>query len=164
MKLFHGSNVAVEIPNLAFSRKSLDFGAGFYTTANKNQAAAFAEKVMIRKKQKSKAVSVYNFDTGKAEANLSILEFTAPEKLWLDFIYQNRRGIYNGKNYDLIIGPVANDDIYATLIVYEQGILNAEQTLEALKMKELYNQYVFKTEKALSFLEFDNSFYPEDEL
>jgi len=164
MKLFHGSNVAVDVPNLSFSRKSLDFGAGFYTTANKDQAAAFAEKVMIRKKQKNKKVSVYNFDTEKAEANLNILKFTAPEKLWLDFIYQNRRGVYDGKTYDLIIGPVANDDVYATLIVYEQGILNVEQTLEALKMKELYNQYVFKTEKALSFLEFDGSFCPGEAL
>jgi hypothetical protein len=61
----------------------------------------------------------------------------------------------------LVIGPVANDDVFATLLIYEQGILNVEQTLETLKVKKLYSQFVFKTEKALSLLRFVNSFEPE---
>ena len=161
MILYHGGNIAVEKPNLGLSRKNLDFGIGFYTTVNKDQAAAFAQKVMIRKEHKKQSVSVYNFDAEAAESVLDILRFPAPDRLWLDFVHQNRRGIYTGKAYDLIIGPVANDDVFATLIVYEQGILNVEQTLEALKVKELYSQFVFKTEKSLSFLKFENSFDPE---
>ena len=161
MILYHGSNVTVESPNLILSRKNLDFGSGFYTTVNKQQAIDFSRKVMIRKKSKSQSVSVYDFDIEKAETVLEILRFSAPDKLWLDFVYQNRRNRYSGKLYDLIIGPVANDDVFATLIVYEQGILNTEQTLLALKVKELYNQYVFKTQKALSLLKFIDSFSPE---
>jgi hypothetical protein len=160
MILYHGGSVTVEIPNLSLSRKNLDFGAGFYTTANKEQAIAFAEKVMIRKKHNSQSVSVYNFDVESAGDNLDILEFSFPDKLWLDFIHENRRGIYAGKQYDLVIGPVANDDVFATLIVFEQGILNVEQTLETLKVKNLYIQYVFKTEKALSLLKYEYSFKP----
>jgi len=160
MILFHGGSVTVKTPNLSLSRKNLDFGAGFYTTANKEQAIAFAEKVMIRKKQNSQSVSVYNFDVESADNNLDILRFSYPDKLWLDFIHENRRGIYAGKQYDLVIGPVANDDVFATLIVFEQGILNVEQTLETLKIKNLYIQYVFKTEKALSLLKYEYSFTP----
>ena len=161
MTLYHGSDVTVENPHLGLSRKNLDFGAGFYTTMNEDQAIAFAQKVMIRKKSKSQSVSVYNFDMKAAEAVLDVLRFSAPDKLWLDFIHQNRRGTYTGKQYDLVMGPVANDDIFATLIVYEQGILNVEQTLQTLKVKELYDQCVLKNEKALSFLKFVNSFEPE---
>jgi hypothetical protein len=160
MTLFHGGSSTVEIPNLSLSRKNLDFGVGFYTTANKEQAIAFAEKVMLRKKQNSRIVSVYNFDVEFAENNLDTLRFSCPDKLWLDFTHENRRGIYTGKQYDLVIGPVANDDVFATLIVYEQGILNVEQTLETLKVKNLYIQYVFKTEKALSLLKYEYSFNP----
>ena len=161
MILYHGSNVPVESPSLALSRRNLDFGAGFYTTVNKDQAIAFAQKVRIRKEQKSPLVSVYDFDREAAESVLDILRFSSPDRLWLDFVHQNRRGVYAGKSYDLIIGPVANDDVFATLIVYEQGILNVEQTLEALKVKELYSQFVFKTEKALSLLKYTHSFEPE---
>jgi hypothetical protein len=160
MTLYHGSNVAVESPNLGLSRKNLDFGAGFYTTVNKDQAVEFARKMMIRKQQKSHAVSVYVFDRDTAESTLDILRFSAPDRLWLDFVHQNRRGIYTGKTYDLVIGPVANYDVFATLIVYEQGILNVEQTLEALKVKELYSQFVLKNKKALSLLKYVNSFDP----
>jgi hypothetical protein len=162
MKLYHGSSVAVEIPNLSLSRKNLDFGIGFYTTSYKKQAISFARKVMMRREHNSESVSAYDFDIKAAEAFLNILHFQTPDKLWLDYVHQNRKNIYTGKSYDLVIGPVANDDIFATLIVYEQGILNVVQTLEALKVKELYSQYVFKTDKALSFLKYINSFEPED--
>jgi len=160
MILYHGSNVTVEKPNLFLSRKNLDFGIGFYTTVNKSQAVDFAQKVMTRKELKSQRVSVYNFDIEAGGSFLDILQFSAPDRFWLDFVHQNRRGIYAGKQNDLVIGPVANDDVFATLIVYEQGILNTEQTLEALKVKELYNQYVFKTERALSLLKYIDSFDP----
>ena len=160
MTLYHGSNVTVEKPHFGLSRKNLDFGTGFYTTLNEDQAIAFARKVMIRNESKSQTVSIYDFDEKAAENILSILRFSSPDRFWLDFIYQNRRGVYTGKQYDIVIGPVANDDVFATLIVFEQGILNVEQTLETLKVKDLYNQCVFKNEKALSFLEFLRSFNP----
>ena len=161
MTLFHGSNSIVETPNLEFSRKSLDFGYGFYTTINKEQAVDFSRKVAIRKGQKRQFVSVYEFDEEAAEPVLDILRFSAPDRFWLDFVHQNRHGTYIEKFYDLVIGAVANDDVYATLVLFEQGILNAEQTLESLKIRNLYSQYVFKTEKALSFLKFIECFVPE---
>jgi hypothetical protein len=160
MELYHGSSLVVEKPSLDLSRKNLDFGIGFYTTINKNQAIDFAHKVMIRKKQKKQQVSVYDFDMDAAESDLDILRFSVPDRLWLDFVHQNRLNTYTGKMYDLVIGPVANDDVFATLLIYEQGILSVEQTLETLKVKELYSQFVFKTEKALSLLRFVNSFDP----
>jgi hypothetical protein len=158
MLLYHGSNVAVEKPKPDMSRKNLDFGPGFYTTANKDQAVDFARKVSIRKESNMPVVSVYDFDLENAGITLDILRFTSPDRAWLDFVSQNRRGVYKGKSYDLVIGPVANDDVFATLIIFEQGILNVEQTLESLKVKKLYNQFVFKSEKALSFLRYTNSF------
>ena len=160
MILYHGSNITVTKPDLNLSRKNLDFGAGFYTTEKKAQAVEFSRKVMIRKRSKNQIVSVYDYDTNTAESMLNILRFPAPDRLWLDFVHQNRRSIYNGALPDLVIGSVANDDVFATLIVYEQGILNVEQTLEALKIKELYNQFVFKTDKALSLLKYISSFEP----
>jgi hypothetical protein len=66
----------------------------------------------------------------------------------------HRNGVYDGEQYDLIIGAVANDDVYRTLQVYSSGLLTKEQALEALKIKKLFDQYVFATEKALSLLKF----------
>ena len=69
----------------------------------------------------------------------------------------HRNGAYMGDNYDLIIGAVANDDVYRTLQVYSTGLLTKEQALEALKIKKLYNQYVFASDKSIKLLKFIES-------
>lgn len=38
MKLYHGSTVAVRNPNIQQGRKATDFGKGFYTTSDFEQA------------------------------------------------------------------------------------------------------------------------------
>lgn len=55
---------------------------------------------------------------------------------------------------DLICVPVADDDVYQTFILYTSGVYTREQTINALKIKKLYDQYVFTTDQALSFLKF----------
>ncbi|MDR0718726.1 MAG: DUF3990 domain-containing protein, partial [Treponema sp.] len=73
---------------------------------------------------------------------------------WFDFIMANRRNIYKGRIYDIVYGPVANDTIYNTLIAFETGVLSKKETLVRLKVRKLYNQMTFKTERALSFLRY----------
>jgi len=154
MTLYHGSNVVVFKPRLIHQNRFLDFGFGFYTTTNKIQAIAFADKVYRRRREGRKIVSVYEFDEQIAFTKCSVLRFESPNEEWLDFVSENRKGNYNGQKYDLIYGPVANDDVYATFTLYSAGALTKEQTLEALKIKKLYNQLVLTSEKALSYLKF----------
>ena len=66
----------------------------------------------------------------------------------------HRNGTYAGEAFDLIVGAVANDDVYRTLQVYSAGLLTKEQALEALKIKKLFDQYVFATDRALALLQF----------
>ena len=59
--------------------------------------------------------------------------------------------------YDLIFGAVADDDVYRTLALYMSGILDREETLKRLKIKKLFSQLVFATEKSLQYLHFEGS-------
>ena len=152
MILYHGSNVIVSEPKLIEQNRFLDFGFGFYTTTNKTQAIGFADKVTKRRKEGDKAVSVYEIDEARAFRECSVLRFDSANEAWLDFVSENRSGNYTGKAYDFIFGPVANDDVYTTFTLYSAGVLTKEQTLEALKIKKLYNQLVLSSEKALSYL------------
>ena len=93
-------------------------------------------------------------DEEKIFKECSALQFDLPDEQWLDFVAQNRSGNYLDKQYDVIYGPVANDDVYTTFTLYQSGILTKEQTLEALKIKKLYDQMVFATEKSLSYIKF----------
>ena len=80
----------------------------------------------------------------------------------MDFVSENRSGSYEGESYDFIFGPVADDDVYTTFTLYNAGVLSKEQTIEALKVKKLYNQLVITSEKALGYLKFIGT-VPEEE-
>lgn len=162
MIIYHGSNLVVERPKLIAQNRYLDFGYGFYTTTNKVQAISFADKVYKRKNEGSRQVSIYEIDEEKLFAECSVLRFDAPNEAWLDFVAENRSGNYDGEDYDVVYGPVANDDVYTTFTLYQSGALSKEQTLETLKIKKLYDQMVFTTEKALSFLKFVGTIPEED--
>lgn len=156
MLLYHGSTVVVDKPRLLPQNRHLDFGFGFYTTSNREQAEQFAKKVAQRRGGVP-IIGMYEIDEAKAKSELSIKRFSAPNEAWLDFVSQNRNGTYSGAKYDLIIGPVANDDVFVTVQFYLDGFYTKSYALKALKVKQLYDQYVFATEKALSMLKFMSS-------
>lgn len=154
MIVYHGSDVVVEKPLLLKPKRTLDFGAGFYTTTNKKQAVSFAHKVMMRNDSKTKAVSMYEVDFDLIKNKLEVLMFDDPDMEWLDFVFANRQGIYKGKQYDAVIGAVADDTIYRVFSLYEAGLLTREETLKRLKIRKLYDQMTFCTEEALFYLKY----------
>lgn len=156
LRLYHGSNQIVEKPALIVQNHTLDFGCGFYTTLNETQAQNFAQKVVVRRGGLP-IVNVYSLNEN-AFKGCSLLEFNSPNGAWLDFVCENRSGTYKGKKYDFIRGPVANDDVYRTVTLYLSGLLSRSATLDALKVRKLYNQIVFASDKALSFVAFQSSY------
>jgi hypothetical protein len=159
MRVYHGSMVVVEKPLLLAPNLTLDFGPGFYTATNEDQARSFARKVYERalpaRPGAGRFVSIYQVDYERLEKELSALRFTFPDAAWFDFVWANRRGRWAGRQYDAIHGPVANDTIYRCLIGYEAGLFSREETIERLKTRRLYDQMAFATEKALSFLHYE---------
>jgi len=154
MILYHGSNVIVEKPRLILQNRALDFGAGFYTTENKEQAISFADKVFRRRKEGSPTANIYEFNETAAYTVCSLLKFELANEAWLDFVSANRSCGYKGETYELIYGAVANDDVFVIFQLYASGNLTKEETINRLKIKKLYNQMVFSSERALSYLKF----------
>ena len=157
MLLYHGSNVEIRKPDLKMSRRYLDFGAGFYLTSNNEQAIQFAGKVALRAVKMSKkpgvaTVSVYDFDLD-AENPLYIKTFHRTNDEWLDYVITNRRGEIWDEDYDIVIGPVADDDVFAVIEFYESGLFTKKQVFGALKIKKRFNQYTFKTSDAIKTLQ-----------
>ena len=156
MILYHGSNMVVEQPEILKPSHALDFGPGFYTTLNRDQAVDFAQKVVLRKGGLP-MVNEYEIDCDTAFGFCDVLKFGEPNEIWLDFVCSCRDGVNVADGRDFVFGPVANDDVYRTLTLYREGELTKDETLARLKIKQLYNQLVFATEKALSFIRFMRS-------
>ena len=156
MNIYHGSDVVIEKPKIFQSNRLLDFGIGFYTTSNKEQAVRWAEKVGLRNNSGKKLLSVYNFDTEKAKRELNIIKFISADEKWLDFIVANRIGKEILEEYDIVIGSVADDNVYLTIKLFETGVLDKEEALKRLKIEKLFDQILFHTLKALEFCVFDH--------
>lgn len=158
MILYHGSTVKVEHPNYNLCRTDTDFGKGFYTITCKEQAVKWAKLKQQRAEKGHAVVSVYEVDDNLFEPTelFNTLRFTGADKEWLDFVFSNRKGIQT-KQYDIVFGPVANDRLYATITLYEQGILSAEAAIEQLKSYLLFDQVSFNSQQGINQLRFTGS-------
>lgn len=156
MKLYHGSTVIVKHPSVQKGRKATDFGKGFYTTTNLEQAQKWALLKKNREQSEKAVVSVYEVPDNIFDREFFVLRFTGATKEWLEFVVNNRRG-KEVEKYDLVMGPVANDQLYATIRLYEQGVITADAAIEMLKTHKLFNQLSFHTERVASLLQFVES-------
>lgn len=153
MKLYHGSNVAVEKPRLLRSDRRLDFGVGFYLTSSLEQARRWAVLTTRRRETGSPLVSVFDFDEQMAKS-LNVLEFSEASEEWLEFVGENRSGKPERGGFDIVIGPVADDKTMPVLRFFFADMYTVEETIRRLLPQKLTDQYAFKTWAALDTLEF----------
>ncbi|MDR0769111.1 MAG: DUF3990 domain-containing protein [Dysgonamonadaceae bacterium] len=159
MKVYHGTNIKFDTPKILKPNRALDFGAGFYTTTDEEQAISWAKMVVNRSQKGVPLLNVYEFDADFSD-KLQIIRFENPTKEWLDFVCEHRLNIDLKDDCDLIIGPVANDTTIPTIQSYINAIETnpnskdffAEFAIRQLRTDKLKDQVVFKTEKSLQQL------------
>ena len=159
MILYHGSYTKIEKPELSFSRLRTDFGKGFYLTPLKTQAVNWAQRFL--REHRSAFVSVYEFlpkPDDKLPAAVRILEFDSHSIEWLDFITACRLGKPVDKEWDLVIGGVANDKVFDTLQLYFDELIRAEEAIGRLRYNKPNFQHCFKTQNLMDqYLQFIDS-------
>ena len=122
MIVYHGSNMIVNQPRLVHQNRTLDFGYGFYTTTNQNQAINFAGKVTDRRESGSPCVSMYEVpELDELKSKYKVLIFSEPNEEWLDFVFANRNGSYNGEHYDIVF---VNDEEAIDFIEKNSGMIS----------------------------------------
>lgn len=156
MILYHGSNVNITKIDLSASKVGKDFGCGFYLSADKKQALELATRKYEQIGCGTPTLNTFKFDeTGFRAAGLSLLEFKEYTSDWAEFVLRNRRNRMRTSihNYDVVIGPIANDAVGLQIRRYTSGLIDKHKFLEELKyMKGITFQYFFGTENAISFL------------
>lgn len=153
MKLYHGTNVDFDVIDLTKSNKYKDFGQGFYLTDIRSQAEELAAK-KSRLFGGYPVIQEYEFDESLLSgAELKVLKFGKPSTEWAEFIFKNRNRDHNfTHDYDIVIGPIANDGVAYLLGRYEEGTLTIEELSDKLDFKKLNSQYFFGTNKSLKYL------------
>lgn len=151
MILYHGSNTEVKNPQILRSRRLLDFGAGFYLTSDYEQAKKWAIRTTGRRAEGSPVISGYHVDD-KDLKNLSVLTFARADREWLRYIAVYRTDKSARDLYDIVIGPVADDQAIRTVNDFLKGRFPEDIAIQLLLPQNLKDQYAFKTERAISIL------------
>lgn len=146
MTVYHGSYTTVESPRIIKGKNTKDFGTGFYCTIIREQAERWARRY------DSGMVNTY---TVRMDTRLKILEFKEMTEEWLDFIIDCRHG--KSHDYDIVIGAMANDQIYNFIADYIDGIITREQFWVMAKFKYPTHQISFCSPAALQCLDFVSS-------
>lgn len=162
MKLYHGSNLAIENINLAMCRPYKDFGKGFYLTDIEEQARQMAKRV-AKIYGGHPVVTVFELqDNYRLLEDIKIKDFgirTTEE--WARFVMNNRnRNFEDDENilcnrdnkYDIVIGPVADDNMALLFRQYENEYIDFDALLKGMAYKKTSSQYSFHTEKGIKLL------------
>ena len=154
MILYHGTNAEILQIDLAQSRVGKDFGLGFYLTPDRNVAQRQAERKFVQYGEGAARVYEYSIDNDSLK-ELKVLQFDEYSLEWSRFILQNRKNRTHTQlhDYDVVIGPIADDVIGYQIRRVEEGIINEQQFLEEIKFHSVTIQYMFATQKAINLLQ-----------
>jgi hypothetical protein len=156
MKLYHGSNVEVAVPDLTKSKPYKDFGQGFYLSADKCQAMRMAEQKTLQLMMGEPVVSEFEFDEALLQSDeLKVKIFEDYSVEWANFIIQYRdiHGQHPTHDYDIVYGPIADDGVTFQLRRYQSGAISIEELVRELQYaRGITFQYFFGTPLALSKL------------
>ncbi len=147
--VYHGTAYDFDHIDLGKSKNKRDFGQGFYTTTIQAQAESWAKNISLRMKKRPAYVYVYEF-TFADELHYKI--FDALTREWLEFIKENRSRGGTQHDYDVVIGPVADDNTMLTVSRYMNGIYTEEEALQRLSYFKVNDQLCLNTEKALRYI------------
>lgn len=147
--IYHGGYSKIEKPVIIEGRNTKDFGIAFYCTTIKEQAQRWARRY------ETPFVDVYSF---LPDSRLEIKEFPSMTEEWLDFVVSCRNG--KKHSFDIVIGPMANDQIYNFVADYVDGSITHDQFWAMAKFKYPTHQVAFCTEKSLACLSYQ---YCEEE-
>ncbi len=154
MKLYHGTNKDFDRIDLLKSKPNKDFGRGFYLSADYGQALNMAQVKVEQLETGYPVVQSYLVEDDALDA-LHVLRFDGYSEEWAKFILLNRNNP-TGKpvhNYDVVIGPIANDRVGVQLWRYENHSIDLPTLVHNLQyMKGVTIQYFFGTERAIKLL------------
>lgn len=146
MIVYHGSLDRVAHPDVVHSKRFIDFGPGFYVTSFKDQAERWARRKVMRVRKQA-FVNVYEFSDDLGA--LRVKRFPDMDREWLDFVVSCRKGESVYSSYDVVIGKVADDQVFKCVDMYFRGIWEVERTLKEVRFYRSNDQIALLTQKAI---------------
>lgn len=140
----------IKSPDVFHSYRNLDFGKGFYVTTVKKQAERWAFRKAEMTFSSTGIVNVYQMKD--ILPGISVKSFPDDLNEWIDFVCACRDGSLIYKEYDMIKGKVADDQVYRVVNLYRTGVWDKKRAIEEMKPYDIYDQIAFISQKAIDAL------------
>jgi hypothetical protein len=169
--LFHGSIFEIDHIDVKRGKPYKDFGAGFYTSKVRTHATDLARRNLqielkriqdfeLKAEKPQAFLYTYHFHEEQLE-NLKVKEFANANADWVRFVIQNRKSKVHLHDYDIVIGPTANDQTMPTINAFLAGLfgeINDDEAiatfLRQIEPLRLPSQFYFGTQRAIELLRF----------
>lgn len=177
--LFHGTIYDISKIDVTRGRGYKDFGKGFYAAAVKSHAENIAKrnKRIIEAKEskirqrnpkyRTKIYKAYRYDLEFDDSciehppGLKIKVFKKADREWIRFILENRDSDVSVHDYDIVIGPTADENTVTIINSYKEELLATDyanylldELINELQPENLPKQYFFGTDAAIQKLSF----------
>ncbi|MCM1039629.1 MAG: DUF3990 domain-containing protein [Ruminococcus sp.] len=177
--LYHGTIYDIDQVDVTAGKGYKDFGKGFYATPMKKHAENIArrnkriietkeEKIRRRNPQyKVNRYQAYRYnlefddDCIKNPGTLRVKVFQEADRDWMRFILKNRDSDASAHDYDIVIGPTADENTVTIINSYREELLATGYTdevldalIKELEPENLPKQYFFGTDAAIQKLHF----------
>ncbi len=163
MKVYHGTTLEIQTPEIITGEIGRDFGFAFYTTDIREQAERWVIRRanVLSRRTKSTVNAVVNVYEWDNSARLNEKHFDGASMEWLEMVVKCRSDVAYRHGFDIVSGKIANDNVGETVSYVIQGIMRKEDAVERLKFEKINNQIAFCTEPALAQLHFVESYIVE---
>ncbi len=166
MKIFHGSQSIIKVPQYGLGKVGNDFGLGFYCTENETMSKEWSVQP-----NRDGFSNAYDFDI----EGLNVLRLNTPKFTVLNWMailvthrqfklkvpvagaayhYLKSRFAINVDAYDVIIGYRADDSYFDFAEAFLNNSISVEQLSVALRLGKLGEQIVIKSKEAFERLKF----------
>lgn len=154
-ELFHGTIYDIDEISVTMGRGYKDFGKGFYATAVKHHAESIARrnkrileareaKIQQRNpKYRVKSFRAYRYNLEFDDScmynpgSLKIKVFREADREWVRFILMNRDLDSTNHDYDIVIGPTADENT-----VTEQYFFGTNAAIQKLRFNKIKREIV----------------------
>ncbi len=128
--LYHGTVSEIQQVDVQLGRGRKDFGKGFYMAVSKSQAVGMMHKKYREAVRRSRGKQEGEFSENLYEitlnetflSELKIKVFEVADLEWLDFVLMCREKGGMPHDYDMVVGPTADDDTALCLKSYWDGL------------------------------------------
>lgn len=128
--VYHGTVSEITKIDVSYGRRNKDFGQGFYMATSKQQAIGMMHKKYREMLSRNRNKKPMDYHENLYEIildldymrTLNIKVFDSANTEWLDFVLTCRKHNTTSHDYDMVIGPTADDNTMLCLKAYYDGL------------------------------------------